>query len=149
MPCTFFSTWNFFIVATRSCPIRLPVCCLTGELKSRRYFLSSHCISLFAGELINEMLNDVQGQCLQVDQPSHMIDTFEGMCFQVMCQQGKVITQFICTSTMLQVRSLSLATFAFTDMAIHDFLGMSLLFILGFRQVLKPHIAGCSTNQNG
>ena len=76
---TFILMWNFLMVVTRSFPIKIPVCCPTGELNSTRYFFSSQCVSLLVGESMNKMLKEVNGHRFWVDQPSHIVNTFNRM----------------------------------------------------------------------
>lgn len=77
---------------------------------------------------MNEILNDVYGQCLQVDHPSQMMDTLEGMRYvshisQISKENRKERPH---TLMILIVSSSRLATFALTDATMYDFLGMSL-----------------------
>ena len=51
------------------------------------------------------------------------------------------------TSMMLTICSSRLATFALTDAAIHDVLGMLPSCTLGLRYVINSHMAGCSTKR--
>ncbi len=80
-----------------------------------------------------------------------MTDTLEGMRYmshisQISKENRKKMSH---TSMMLNVCSSRLATLAFTDAAMHDFLGMSLSCTLGFRYVINPRMAGRSTKRNG
>ena len=68
---------NLCMVAKRSIPIKSPICLPTDELNSSRYFFSSHIVSLSGGESMNDILNEVKGRCLRVDQPSQIMDTLD------------------------------------------------------------------------
>lgn len=81
---------------------------------------------------MKEMLKEVKGRRLRVDQPSHTTDTFEGMRYRFVSVHLKDISRAH-TSTISIVLSSSWATLAFTAAAMHDFPGMSVSCILWFR----------------
>ena len=122
---TFLSRQNLHIVFTRSISISFPVCHPTGELNSRRWFLSSHWVSLPGGESINEMLNEVKGHHWRVDHPSQMAETFDGIHYHLISnsKHWKYIGHTLIISNVI---SSSCITFPLTELAITDFFGMSL-----------------------
>jgi hypothetical protein len=71
------------------------------------------------------MLNDVNGRRLRVDHPSHITETFDGIRYHLISDRdnGSKIKHTLIISNVL---SSSCITFPFTELAIADFLGMSL-----------------------
>jgi len=130
---TFFSSRNLRIVATRSLPIKSPVCLPTDELNSSKYFFSSQTVSLSGGESINDMLKEVKGRRLRVDHPSQIMDILDWIRYIKLSMKELWRKRHIRTSIMSNVIVSRWMTFAFTAPAIQDFLGMSLSCILGFK----------------
>jgi hypothetical protein len=139
--------WNFRMVTTRSFPIIILVCRPTEELNSIRYFFSSHCVSLSAGESMKDMLKEVNGCRFRVDQPFQMVVIFDEMCYLLVNTEESGKTTWL-TSITSNVISSIISTFSLTAAAIHNLRGMSLSQTLGFMYVISSQKTDCSTKQN-
>ena len=98
---------------------------------------------------MKDMLTEVNGWCLRVDHPSHIVDTFEGMRCWFVGREKHRFKHKLHTLTMSSVTSSSWRTFALMAPAMQVLCGMSSSLSLWFRKVIKSWTVGHSTNQKG